>query len=339
MGTIKLGCVAGVVAMVWAGGCDEDGRVDDVGVFGADDEDDGVVQARTVVINDLRLNDLRLNDLRLNGSVFNATDPNPGVRLNGDAPLTDWIEITDFWLPNGGSSLVGQLQGGMLRIQTGGGWLEEWDVENTIITYSVTEGGSTKTKEVWLKWASELGAYSGVWSYVADLRINGGPWQPLCLDAQGNRQDTLLLGDVWEPSSGNKLPRPANIVTFACRSAALAKCVEFGYKPWASKNGTPLANYHQACTRMVRADYCGDGNSHTLSGTQIHVLDQLAIQKKAVGVTYAVEAEWGPNGATCLNPANRRHSELPVVCEDGHSIPACGATAFSSGGLIQSGKL
>jgi len=337
MATIKLGCVAGVLAMVWAGGCDEDGRVDDVGVFGADDEDDGVVQARLVQINDFRLNDFRLNDFRLNGSQFNGSESND-FRLNGDS-TSEWIKVDDFWLPNGGSSLVGQLQGGMLRIQTGSGWLEEWGVEGTIITYKVATPDGMTTREVWLKWASELGAYSGVWSYVADLRINGGPWQPLCLDSQGNRQDTLLLGDVWDPDDGAKLPRPANIITYACRSAALAKCVEFGYKPWASKNGTPLANYHQACTRMVRADYCGDGNSHTVSGTSIHVLDQLAIQKKAVGVSYAVEAEWGPNGATCLNSSNRRHPELPVVCEDGHTIPACGATAFSSGGLIQSGKL
>lgn len=331
MATIKLRCV-GVLAMVWTGGCDDvDGRGDEAEVFGADDADDGVVQARNVVINDIRLNDIRLNDIRLNGSQFND------IRLNGDTP-SEWLEVTDFWLPNGGTSFTGQLQGGMLRIQTGSGWLDEWDVEGTIITYAVTENGSTKTKEVWLKWANELGAYSGVWSYVADLRTNGGPWQPLCLDAQGNRQDTLLLGDVWDPDDGNKLARSANIITFACRSAALAKCVEFGYKPWASKNGTPLANYHQACTRMVRADYCGDGQSHTVSGTQIHVLDQLAIQKKAVGVSYDVEAEWGPNGATCLNPGNRRHAELPVVCEDSHTIPLCGAS-FASGGLIQSGKL
>jgi hypothetical protein len=60
MATIKLGCV-GALAMVWVGGCDEvDRRGDDAEVFGADDEDDGVVQARNVVINDLRLNDLRL---------------------------------------------------------------------------------------------------------------------------------------------------------------------------------------------------------------------------------------------------------------------------------------
>lgn len=329
MATSKFGWVVSAVVLGWLGGCDglED-RSEPAGQFGADEDEDGVVQARLVQINDLRLNDLRLNDLRLNGSLFND------LRLNGDSS-SEWVQVVDFWLPNGGTSFKGQLQGGMLRIQSGSGWLEEWDVEGTIITFQVTENGETKTKEVWLKWASELGAYSGVWSYVADVRVNGGSWEPLCLDTQGNRQDTLLLGDIWDPDDGAKLARPSNnTITFACRSAALAKCVEFGYKPWASKNGTALANYHQACTRMVRADYCGTGTSHTVSGTQIHVLDQLNIQKKAQGVSYDVEAEWGPNGATCVNPGNLRLGPQTLEC----SKPACGA-AFASGGLIQSGTL
>ena len=53
-----------------------------------------------------------------------------------------------------------------------------------------------------------------------------------------------------------------------------------------------------------------------------------------VGASYAVEAEWGPDGATCLNGSNARHPELNIACD----IPACGAS-FASGGLIQSGKM
>lgn len=322
MATSKFGCVAGVVVLFSLAGCDADDTLEQ-GV-----DEDGVVQARNVVINDWRLNDWRLNDWRLNGSQLNDW------RLNGDGP-TSWIQLVDFWLPNGGTAFTGTLQGGMLKIDTGRGWLSGYGVENTIITYQVTTDGVTAQKEVWLKWASELGVDLGVWSYVADLRTNGGPWQPLCVDATGKRQDTLLLAGVWDPEDGAKVsPQPDNIVTFACRSAALAKCVEFGYRPWASKNGTALANHHQACTRMVRADYCGDGQTHTVTGTSIHVLDQLGIQKKAPGVSYAVEAEWGPNGATCLNPQNTRQPNQTIGC----SIPACG-TAFASGGLMQSGKL
>jgi hypothetical protein len=58
------------------------------------------------------------------------------------------------------------------------------------------------------------------------------------------------------------------------------------------------------------------------------------VQNVEVGASYAVEAEWGPDGATCLNGGNARCPELNIDCD----IPACG-TSFASGGLIQSGKM
>lgn len=327
MATFKIGCVVGALTLGLLG-CDgvEDssgGELAEQVGFG-----EGAVQARFLEWNDFRLNDFRLNDFRLNASVFND------FRLNGDT-TSDWIEIEDFYLPNGGYSFTGTLAGGMLRIQTGSGWLEEWDVEGTTIDYKVKKNGVTTTKEVWLKWANEIAPYSDVWTYDADVRVNGGSWQPLCVDGNGNRTQTLLIGDAWNPANGSKItPRPSNVITLACRSAALAKCVEFGYRPWASKNGKALADYHQACTRMVRADYCGDGTAHTVTGTPIHVLDQIGIQNAAQGQSYAVEAEWGPNGAKCLNPGNTRLPNQTIGC----NIPTCGAS-FASGGLIQSGKL
>ncbi len=324
MATSKLGFVVGALVLGLIG-CD---AVDEPEAV-QEDFGGGAVQAREFQWNDFRLNDFRLNDFRLNSSRFND------FRLNGDT-TSDWIEIYDFWLPNGGSSFTGQLSGGMLKINDGWGWLEEWDVEGTIIEYHIKKSGLTQvTKQVWLKWADPLAPYSDVWKYDADIRTNGGPWEPLCLDSNGNRTDTLLIGEAWNPTTGAKItPKPSNSITLACRTAALAKCVEFGYRPWASKNGTALANHHQACTRMVRADYCGTSTPHTVSGTPIHVLDKIGIQNVGQGVNYVVEAEWGPNGATCLNPANTRLPNQTIGC----NIPTCGAS-FASGGLIQSGKV
>jgi len=48
-----------------------------------------------------------------------------------------------------------------------------------------------------------------------------------------------------------------------------------GYKPWKVVNGQSLWAYHQACTRMMRADYCGDGRPHTREGTPIYIDDRL----------------------------------------------------------------
>jgi hypothetical protein len=135
---------------------------------------------------------------------------------------------------------------------------------------------------------------------------------------------------VWDPSSGDRLAATGDGLTFACRDAALAKCVEWGYYPW----DPALREHHQACTRMVRADYCGDGTAHTIYGTPVHVLDQVGVQGADPEQQYVVEAEWGPNGAVCLNPANMRAGQAPLDCD----IPVCGAS-FASGGLIQSGKI
>ena len=163
------------------------------------------------------------------------------------------------------------------------------------------------------------------------LKLKDGGWHSLC----ENDTDVILLADLWDPTTGDRIAgAPADALTFACRGDALAKCVEEGYRPWASVAGTSLRDHHQACTRMLRADYCGDGVPHTADGTPIHVLDALGIQVQDPGVTYVVEAEWGPDGATCLNPGNTRLPGVTVDC----GLPTCGPS-FASGGLIQSGKV
>ena len=89
--------------------------------------------------------------------------------------------------------------------------------------------------------------------------------------------------------------------TFGCRGTAIAKCVELGYKPWKTVGTTLLRNHHVACTRMIRADYCGDGKSWTVDGTPINVYDNLGIQTDAA--TYPTDAEWLTTGARCINLA------------------------------------
>src|SRR5262249_37188157 len=67
-------------------------------------------------------------------------------------------------------------------------------------------------------------------------------------------------------------------VTFACEGYAIYKCISVGYAPWVTFDGHQLADYHQACTRMIRADYCGDGRSWTKDGVWINLYDELSIQ-------------------------------------------------------------
>lgn len=119
---------------------------------------------------------------------------------------------------------------------------------------------------------------------------NGG-WHDPCPDNGG--LGLIPLQGAWDPKTGDALG--GSQVTLACRDDVLAKCVEWGYEPWVSAE---VADLHQACTRMARADYCGDGTPMTIDGTKIDVYDTLGIQEQATD--WRVEAEWGPDGATCV---------------------------------------
>ena len=89
-----------------------------------------------------------------------------------------------------------------------------------------------------------------------------------------------------------------------CTVSAIAKCLPIGYRPWAIvEDGAPVANLLQICTRMIRADYCGDGTSHTREGTWVNFVDGLGIETlDDDDMTF--EASWGPDGAICVHKAS-----------------------------------
>ncbi len=304
-----------------------------------------------VLLNSFRLNSFRLNSFRLNS-----------FRLNGDPGTGDFIELTDIDLPGKDEAADSSVDGSTLHIETTDGeLLARGELTGTVFGFTVKENGAALHREVRIAGVRQLGADekgskkkqpkkpkkqpkkqkwdeagSDVTLYDLEVREGTkGKWKPLCVDEYGERTEAIILTDIWDPETGDRVvPRPSDAVTFACVDAALGKCAVWGYRPWASVEGEPLADYHQACTRLARADYCGDGVSYTSTGTPIHVLDELGIEVKALDITYAVEAEWGPDGAICLNAANTRLPDQDVACE----LPACG-NDFSSGGLIQSGKV
>ncbi len=114
---------------------------------------------------------------------------------------------------------------------------------------------------------------------------------------------------------------------FACTSGVIAKCIRWGYRPWKTVNGQPLADYHQACTRMARADYCGDGVSHTENGTLIDMFDHLQIQKRTpfdLKSPMLFDGAWTPNGAYCIGKQRWFHlGELQTFpsCQGKFKLP------------------
>lgn len=145
-----------------------------------------------------------------------------------------------------------------------------------------------------------------VWYHVEAWNPVAQDWENPCV-ATGRVPNprALAVGGIWD-ASGAHQDAPGK-VTFACENGAISKCVTWGYKPWASVNGHSLADLHQACTRMARADYCGNGQSHTHEQNWIDMYDSLGVQARTTEATAdfqpalaSFEAAWLPDGAACL---------------------------------------
>jgi hypothetical protein len=130
----------------------------------------------------------------------------------------------------------------------------------------------------------------------------------------------LAVSGVWDSTGAHQ--QAHGKLTLACENGVISKCITWGYKPWASRDGQSLAPLHQACTRMARADYCGNGISHTQTGTTIDMYDSLGLQLPTSQPSQAwnparasFEAAWAPEGATCLS--RTRHGQaLEMILQE-----------------------
>jgi hypothetical protein len=164
-----------------------------------------------------------------------------------------------------------------------------------------TEGGEVQHFRIDAVAADPRDRDGDVSLYSVSILVGDAQWRPYCLpDAEGRRAVIPVQGS-W---GADGVPQPASdLVTFACTSGAIGKCIRFGYKPWKQHRGVALSRYHAACIRMVRADYCGDDRPHTVDGTQIDIWDSLGIQSRdeRTGHPELFEAAWSPGGAAYLN--------------------------------------
>jgi len=167
--------------------------------------------------------------------------------------------------------------------------------------------------------------------------------EPLCgRDEVGAPLLAIALAGRWDLSQGTEtggawIDDPTTF-TFACEGFVLAKCVVAGYEPWRKVlecgtgqrcTKTTLARHHQACTRALRADYLGDGTSHTVDGTVLSIYDELGV--RADTETWHVEATWDADGALCVSAP--RAPELV----DGLDLPlatSCDDASWAAGALL-----
>lgn len=144
-----------------------------------------------------------------------------------------------------------------------------------------------------------------------------GTWRNPCGQDADGRQEGLPLPGRWR-ADGRFEAGPSHFA-LTCANGAQAKCLRFGYKPWAvSADGRSLHPLYEACVRMVRADYCGDGRPSTASGTRIDIYDDHGVLTPQNDPDDRFEAGWSPAGAVCVAhtrvPANLTMEALAERC-------------------------
>ncbi len=263
------------------------------------------------------LNGVSLNGQAMDGHVVAGVSLE-GVQMANGAPKTLKLKKTLFK----GSHVAGK-NGKNLGVI--GSVFSAWLDDGTPIQLRIDDAYS----------ADEYGG-GWVW-YVVSFAGESG-WQPLCgVDESGAAIPAVPLNGLWNfqqgvPGGGAWTESDGHF-TFACAGFALAKCVAMGYPPWAEGKlcddeakgkkcqKTTLASRHQACVRALRADYCGDGMSHTVDGVPINIYDGIGIRHERSD--WSNEAEWDDNGALCIVKA--RLPEGAPACAEALASTICTA--------------
>ncbi len=135
-----------------------------------------------------------------------------------------------------------------------------------------------------------------------DFRVitpSGGE-EPLCSPDPDGRQLGFPLAGRSDPAGILTAGEPDQF-ELVCTAGPQGKCLRFGYAPWRkAPDGRPLTDWYNACVRMLRGDYCGDGRHFTRDGTWIDIYDRIGIQSSDRDPSLSFEAAWGPNGAICV---------------------------------------
>jgi hypothetical protein len=165
-------------------------------------------------------------------------------------------------------------------------------------------GGASKPSDAVLLHGFSVQGPDGAWTHLCEA----GP--------DGRRQGFPIPGRARGDATIG--PAEAGVFELTCTGGAQGKCVRFGYRPWEPHAGEPSAwSLYNACVRLVRADYAGDGAGTTRNGQPIDIYDVAGIQEPGNDPAHDFEAGWTPEGAVCV-----RH----VRVEENTSLAALAAS-------------
>jgi hypothetical protein len=189
----------------------------------------------------------------------------------------------------------------------GGSVLAQEQLPGTVLTLGDGSGTQRRIRIDAVEYDSRDPQHEVMLYALSEPDAATGQWHNACQPDPDGRRLGFPLAGAFTPD-GRYVAMPGRIL-ITCTGGAEGKCIRFGYKPWrVLPDGTSLAPYYQACVRLVRADYAGDGVGHTRNGTPIDLFDRIGVQRDEVGPGMTLEAAFGPDGAVCV-----AHTRLPDV--------------------------
>lgn len=267
----------------------------------------GETSQNGVSFNGVSLNGVSLNGVSLNGVSLNGVSLN-GVSLNGTSLTGVALKAgVTSGPPLSGSGLVGST----------------W-------TGTATGGASVKLRVDSAQPGTAPNA--DLWFYGLSYQSTTG-WQPLCgLDATNQPILAVSVAGVWTQTAADSAYYAASTTQFtlACRGKTIGKCVELGYKTYKG-----YTNQLTSCVRLLRGDFCGTGDAYTTNGNELNLYDNVGVQTDTQ--VWALEAEWTPSGARCVNSNNDARYQLVLSndpkCLKRSELPTCG-TSFANGAVL-----
>jgi hypothetical protein len=176
---------------------------------------------------------------------------------------------------------------------------------------------------------AEVADADRIWLHSLSVEAPDGSREPLCQAGPDGRRQAIPVRGRFSVIDGRFGGGEAGAFELACTGGAMGKCIRFGYHPWQTRAWPALALYRQAvneraaneralqqqtdpsspsyltlynaCLRMVRADYGGDGSGTTRNGMRIELYDARGIEVPVNDPRMAFEAGWTDAGAVCVN--------------------------------------
>ena len=181
-------------------------------------------------------------------------------------------------------------------------------------------------------------ADGSTWLYSVELFDSAsGTFSPLCATDANGVAAAIPIAATFD-SAGKRVESTTQF-SFACTRGVMAKCYRWGYRPWltdATGSALPFSNLHWACTRLARADYCGDGRTWTQNGTRVNIWDTAPApgpfqQRGPADPTFFFEAGWNTKGAVCLSKQRwaTLDPQIAQSCPDRLIAPGAATSAGS----------